>query len=114
MRRLLAAAALLAVCGPAAAFDPLGSRADLLDLTPPGQVPLDAELSGGVRCPEPFAGGDISLSEVVRRALCRDPRTRQAWAAASLAAARLGAARAAYLPTLSGSLTRSRTGQSLE
>lgn len=74
MRGLFAMLALLVVCGPAAAFDPLGSRTDLLDLTPPGQVPLDAELNGGVRCPEPFAGGDISLSEVVRRALCRDPR----------------------------------------
>jgi outer membrane protein len=114
MRRLLAAAGLLVACGSVLAFDPLGSRTDLRDLTAPGRVPLDAELSGGVSCPEPFAGGEISLSEVVRRALCRDPRTRQAWAEASLAAARLGAARAAYLPTLSGSLTRSRIGQTLE
>ena len=114
MRRLLAAAGLLVACGSVLAFDPLGSRTDLRDLTAPGRVPLDAELSGGVSCPEPFAGGEISLSEVVRRALCRDPRTRQAWAEASLAAARLGAARAAYLPTLNGSLTRSRIGQTLE
>jgi outer membrane protein len=113
MRRRIVAAGLFVLCSVAQAFDPLGSERDLGAVPPLGQVPLDAELVGGSACPPPFAGGLIPLSEVVKRALCRDPRTRSAWADTSLAAARLGVARAAYLPTVTGSLSRSRIGQTI-
>lgn len=115
MKRLLISLVLLAVWSGALAFDPLASEARLAALPPPGQVPLDAELVGGPECPAPgFVGsGPISLAEVVKRALCHDPRTRQAWAESRLQAARLGLARAAYLPTVNATLSRARTGQSI-
>ena len=115
MKRLLLSLVLLAVWSSALAFDPLASEARLAALPPPGRVPLDAELAGGPECPaQGFVGsGPISLAEVVKRALCHDPRTRQAWAESRLQAARLGLARAAYLPTLNASLSRSRTGQTI-
>lgn len=111
MRRRIVAVGLFVLCSVAQAFDPLGSERDLGAVPPLGQVPLDAELVGGSACPPPFAGGLIPLSEVVKRALCRDPRTRSAWADASLAAARLGVARAAYLPTVTGSLSAAVSGR---
>lgn len=115
MKRLLISLVLLAVWSGALAFDPLASEARLAALPPPGQVPLDAELAGGPECPAPgYAGaGPISLAEVVKRALCHDPRTRQAWAESRLQAARLGLARAAYLPTVNATLSRARTGQTI-
>lgn len=115
MKRLLISLVLLAVWSSALAFDPLASEARLAALPPPGRVPLDAELAGGPECPaQGFVGsGPISLAEVVKRALCHDPRTRQAWAESRLQAARLGLARAAYLPTLNASLSRARTGQTI-
>ncbi len=115
MKRLLISLVLLAVWSSVLAFDPLASEARLAALPPPGRVPLDAELAGGPECPaQGFVGsGPISLAEVVKRALCHDPRTRQAWAESRLQAARLGLARAAYLPTLNASLSRARTGQTI-
>ena len=115
MKRLLISLVLLAVWSGALAFDPLASEARLAALPPPGQVPLDAELVGGPECPAQgfVGGGPISLAEVVKRALCHDPRTRQAWAESRLQAARLGLARAAYLPTVNATLSRARTGQSI-
>ena len=44
----------------------------------------------------------LLLSEAVERALCLQPRTRQAWTEIRVQAARLGFARSAYLPTLTG------------
>ena len=117
MRRLALALMLAATWGSAAAFDPLVSGRDLAGLPPPGQLPLDADVVGGPACPGPLpapvAGGTISLAEVVKRALCRDPRTRAAWAESQLQAARLGAARAAYLPTINATLSRAKTGQTI-
>ncbi len=115
MRRVALALTALAVWGSAQAFDPLGSERLLAALPPPGQLPLDAELAGGPACPAPGVDtrGPISLGEVVKRALCHDPRTRQAWAESRLQAARLGVARAAYLPTLTASLSEARSGQTV-
>jgi outer membrane protein len=63
----------------------------------------------------PCAQGDavqtpLTLWNVVDRALCDNPQTRTAWANAKASAARVGAARSAYLPTLSasGSVSRNR------
>ena len=111
-RRWMGLALILACCG-AQAFDPLGSERDLAALPPPGLLPLDAELVGGPACPGPLAAGKVSLAEVVKRALCQDPRTRQAWADSRLQAARLGIARSAYLPTVSATLSQARSGQTV-
>lgn len=45
----------------------------------------------------------FTLEEVVERALCHNPQTREAWATAKVRAAELGAGRSAYLPTVEGS-----------
>jgi outer membrane protein len=50
----------------------------------------------------------LSLADVVDRALCRNPQTRAAWASTRAAAAQVGVARSAFLPTMSGTLSASR------
>ena len=47
-------------------------------------------------------GEPLLLSEAVERALCSNPKTREAWADVKAQAAGLGVARAAYLPTITG------------
>lgn len=48
-------------------------------------------------------GRPLRLAEAVERALCNNSKTRGAWAAVKSQAAGVGVARAAYLPTISGS-----------
>ena len=43
----------------------------------------------------------LALADVVERALCNNPQTREAWANARVQAAQVGIARSAYLPSLS-------------
>lgn len=50
----------------------------------------------------------LDLSEVVDRALCRNPQTREAWANARYQAAQVGMAESAYLPAVNFSLSGSR------
>ncbi len=54
------------------------------------------------------AQSPLSLWDVVDRALCNNPQTRSAWANAKASAAQVGAARSAYLPTLSAGVSASR------
>lgn len=51
---------------------------------------------------------NLSLAEVVNRALCTNPQTRSSWAAAQAQAAQLGVTRAAQLPTLNATLSTDR------
>jgi TolC family type I secretion outer membrane protein len=51
----------------------------------------------------------VSLSDAVELALCRNPTTRSAWAAARQQAAALGQAESAWLPTISATGSESRT-----
>jgi len=44
----------------------------------------------------------VLLFDAIERALCESPKTRSAWAAIKVAAASLGIAKSAYLPTLDG------------
>jgi hypothetical protein len=44
----------------------------------------------------------LGLADAVERALCNNPRTRQAWASVKAQAAAVGTGWSAYLPTLSG------------
>ncbi len=50
----------------------------------------------------------LQMFEAIERTLCLSPKTRQAWAAVKSAAAGLGVAKGAYLPTLDGSATYGR------
>lgn len=63
-------------------------------------------------CRLPVLGSEpLTLPDVVERALCNNPQTRQAWANALADAALVGASQSAYLPTLdaSGAVSRNRT-----
>jgi outer membrane protein TolC len=61
----------------------------------------------GRDCPLP--AGALSLSAAVDIALCRNPATRTAWAAARLQAAALGGAESELLPMVAGTGSESRT-----
>jgi outer membrane protein len=67
----------------------------------------DLEDPLGRVCPLPAA--TLSLAAAVDVALCRNPATRSAWAAARLQAAELGGADSALLPSLSATGSESRT-----
>jgi TolC family type I secretion outer membrane protein len=109
--RLLVAATLVsAVSHLSAAADPhsdffqpdvLGTGSALARRTPGLTDPL------GRACAEP--GNALSLAAAVDLALCRNPTTRSAWAAAHQQAAALGSAESAWLPDVSatGGETRS-------
>jgi TolC family type I secretion outer membrane protein len=60
----------------------------------------------GRDCPLPSGG--LSLPAAVGLALCRNPSTRSAWAAARQQAAALGSAESAWLPSISGTASESR------
>jgi len=63
----------------------------------------------GEPCNLPGVGSQaLSLAEVVERALCNNPQTRQVWANALADAALVGASQSAYLPTIGGSASVSR------
>jgi outer membrane protein len=107
----LAAGAILASqVGPAAASDPQS------DVFQPDAFSTGAALQKrtkgmldprGRDCPLPETS--LTLAAAVDLALCRNPATRSAWAAAREQAALLGSAESAWLPTvaLTGSETRS-------
>jgi TolC family type I secretion outer membrane protein len=100
MRRMALAAALAAA--PLRAADPF----DALTAVPPlsGLSPVPTSC----RNAEPLA--PLDLVALVDLALCNNPQTRQAWAAARLQAAQLGVAQATFLPSLTAgaSLVRNR------
>jgi len=60
------------------------------------------------RCPPPPAAA-WRLAEVIDQALCRNPKTRQAWATARAQAAQVGASQAAYLPSVTISSNAARS-----
>jgi outer membrane protein len=53
----------------------------------------------------------LSLPDIVERALCNNPQTREAWANARYQAAQVGISKSAYLPSinLGGSATHNRS-----
>lgn len=53
-------------------------------------------------------GSPLGLVEVVERALCHNPKTRQAWANAQVQAAVLGVSQSAYLPSVSAAFAYGR------
>jgi len=82
---------------------------DPLQATPPvlhgGAVLPGDDLA--VSCAEPQEiPAQLSLEAAVDLAMCSNPQVRAAWAAIKVQAGAVGEARAAYLPTLTGSLSR--------
>jgi outer membrane protein len=110
MGLLMAASLISAWVGLPAAADPMSdtfqpdafrTRAALRQRTPGLTDPF------GRSCALPL--GALSLAAAVDFALCRNPATRSAWAAAHQQAAALGGAESAWLPTITGSDSESRT-----
>ena len=114
---VLSIAALTASLAPQATafgtWDPFAT--DLI--TPPQPILAPPVGSSFVPC-QPLPTDTVyGVLEVVDQALCRNPRTSEAWANARVQAAQVGIARSDYLPDLDGRIaaTHSRTdGQSTD
>jgi outer membrane protein len=86
--------------------DPLHTRPGVLDsgVTLPGDTaPWQCRTDKDFSTP-------LALSEAIDLALCNNPQVKTAWAAIKVQAAAVGSADAAYLPTLSATDSRLRTG----
>lgn len=98
MPRIAAALGLLLICAHAVARD-WNDPFDTANLAPP-------TVTGSVRpaAAEPCAKQDIaaalSIADVIDRALCRNPKSAEAWANARYQAAQVGVAQAPYLPSV--------------
>lgn len=57
----------------------------------------------------PVSGIRLTLADVVERALCNNPQTREAWANARVQAAQVGVSQSAYLPTISVGASQNRS-----
>lgn len=82
---------------PAWGFDPLLAGRSVPPTASAGLIPGDAPCSFGP------VSQPLLLAEAVERGVCHNPKTREAWADVKARAAAVGVARAAYLPTVSGS-----------
>lgn len=103
-----AATIAIAACwAPAAqAADPFSTE-DLTVRSPGGGLERPAA-QGAIPCRFDAQAAPLSLADVVDRALCNNPQTREAWANARYQAAQVGAAQSAYLPTIGLTLSESR------
>jgi outer membrane protein len=98
--KLLAATAFMLTSGSAHAFDLLRAQQGI-SATPAGAFQYACES-------HQLPSGSLRLGEVMERVLCSNPKTRAQWANVKAQAAAVGAARAAYLPTLSANVQRVR------
>jgi len=94
----------------AALVDPLRTRPDALKkgVVLPGDdapvtCPADHGSNAAIILPNP-----LTLNQAIDVAACNNPQLHSAWAAIKVQAAALGEARAAYLPTINGSVSRLR------
>ena len=72
-----------------------------LELTSPSVVGSMLPWNEGQEpCSTTHPVGALALADVVERALCNNPQTREAWANARFQAAQVGIGRSAYLPTV--------------
>jgi outer membrane protein len=92
-KRFAALLAVLLMAPPALAVDPLFAERSISESPSSSLLPAPC-VSGTPTIP-------LGLAEAVSRALCYNPKTRDAWANVKVQAAAVGAARAAFLPTLS-------------
>ena len=113
-RTIRSACALISVLATltASAFDPVAPFLDPLQTLPPviesgAWLPGDSE---PVPCPshKDFSA-PLVLAEAIDLALCNNPQIKAAWAAIKVQAGAVGEARAAYLPTLSTTVTQLQT-----
>ncbi|WP_173059756.1 TolC family protein [Sulfurimicrobium lacus] len=108
----LAAACLLgAMVFPAQAeqFDPFSTQGLVAD-SPASSVGRNILNSP---CPDAHSyPAALSLTDVVERALCNNPQTREAWANARFQAAQVGVGQSAYLPGVSVAASASRNRNS--
>jgi outer membrane protein len=108
----LAALALVGSALPASAFDLAAPFQDPLQILP-SIIESGVTLPGDIMpmpCPanKDFAT-PLALNEAVDLALCNNPQIRAAWAGIKVQAGALGEARAAYLPTLTGTVNHLQT-----
>lgn len=78
------------------AFDPLLAEQSIPVSAADDMIPANSTCEFG-----PLSH-PLALEDAVERALCRNPKTREAWADVKAQAAAVGVARAAYLPTITG------------
>lgn len=98
----------ISLCVPAVAgdFDPFGTRGQVSASQLKDMVPARPSTA---TCQFDAVSAKLSLIEVIERALCHDPQTRQVWANVKLQAAQVGVAQAAYLPKLNVSSSVSKS-----
>lgn len=89
------------------AFDPLLTNR-LISNSPA----LDLLRNGADTCVFGELSGPLKLYDAVERAMCNNPKTRQAWTNVKIQAAAVGTARAGYLPTVTGTLQEAREWRS--
>lgn len=104
---ILVAGLIWPTCG--LAFDPIYLLADPLRTMP--EVVEQGVILPGDTAPIPCSvqkdfSRPLGLAEAVDLALCNNPQIRSAWADIKIQAGAVGEARAAYLPALTGSLSR--------
>jgi outer membrane protein len=92
--RIAALTALFTPWAVAHAFDVLRAERNISATAAGAMLSADG-------CPAGAPARPLQLAEAVGRALCSNPKTRQAWADVKAQAAGVGVARAAYLPTVS-------------
>ena len=100
----LLAAGLVAAAPAVPAIDPFGTETGL-------HRAGGAAVPPGRDCALP--AGPLELATAVDLALCRNPATRAAWAAARQQAAALGVAESQWLPSLTGTASETRTDGSV-
>lgn len=89
------------------AFDPL-----LTNRLVPNTPALDMLRDGANTCVFGDLNGPLKLYDAVERAMCNNPKTRQAWATVKVQAAAVGTARTSYLPSVTGTLQEAREWRS--
>lgn len=82
-------------------------RTDLAVPPEPSGVMLDG-MEGKAICAFAPIGKKLDLGEVIERALCNNPKTREAWISIKVQTAEVGIAKASFLPTLTGSWQKTR------
>lgn len=100
-----ACVALLLGSGPvyAAGFGPADPLRQL-DSVPPTAANHMVDTAPGADGCAGNSRVDLTLLEIVSGALCHNPKTQEAWADVKVQAAQVGVSKAAYLPTLNGTL----------
>lgn len=103
--------ALLVVGLLAASADVLAAPSDSSPTPRPGSSwPVPEQLRAPTfKSPLPLPARPLTLAELTDFALLNSPRTREVWAAARAEAAALGAAEAAFFPTIDGLISATRT-----